>query len=336
MNKRVCFFPGVRDKRLLEMVNWYKNDIQILKDLGCDVKIATYLSEILPNFDLYFSWWATTSIYPLIKAQLSRKSIIVVIGGSEVVHLDKEPTAAAYPNKPWYVRKAIKYCVKHATMIACISESIKKEVDSLGAKKSRVVYLGIDTKLYKPNPSKPKDIVFTVSHFTENHIQRKRLFEIIEAAEIILSDFPELKFVIAGAKTTAKTKIKERIKDAGLERYFLLLEGISEAEKIEYYQRSLVYLQPTLHEAFGVSNAEAMSCGIPVVSSKVAAVPEVVGDCGLYADPFDARDIANKVLILLRNDELRKNLGHRARDRIKRHLSYNKRRETMREVIHSL
>jgi glycosyltransferase involved in cell wall biosynthesis len=221
-------------------------------------------------------------------------------------------------------------------VIACISENIQKEVESLGAQNCRIVYLGIDTQLYKPDTSKSKNIVFTVSHFTDNHIQRKRLFEIIDAAKIVLNEFPDIQFVIAGAKTSAKDKIIKRIEQAGLSSSFQLQEGISEKEKIAYMQESLVYLQPTLHEAFGVANAEAMSCGTPVVTSQVGAVPEVVGDCGLYANPNDVREIADKVLYLLKNDKLRNDLGLRARERIKQHLSYDRRKKEIKEMINTL
>jgi len=329
----ICFFAAVKDKGLLQLVQWYKNDIQILKDLGYEVRIATRFSEIPFRCDLYFSWWATSSILPLIKAQIGGTPIVVVAGGSEVVQLEEEPTDAAYRNKSLFVRKVVKYCLRHANKIICVSKNTKKEVDSLGAKNALVIYHAIDTEVYKPRTSTTRDIVFTISHFTENHIQRKRLFEIIEAARLVLSKFPNQQFVIAGAMINAIGKLQDRIMEAGLERNIQLLQGISESEKLECFAKSVLYLQPTLHEAFGVSNAEAMSCGVPVVTSRRAAVPEVVGDCGLYVDPYDAEDIAAKVILLIRDRSLREELGKKGRRRVVEHFSYHARKEAISELL---
>lgn len=64
-------------------------DINILKDLNFNVKIASNFFDIPWRSDVYFSWWASGSILPLIVAKLSRKPIIVVAGGNEVMHADK-------------------------------------------------------------------------------------------------------------------------------------------------------------------------------------------------------------------------------------------------------
>ena len=336
--RSVCFFVRLKDRSLLELIQWYKNDIRLLKDLGYKVITAVKFNEIPWRCDLYFSWWVTSSFYPLIKSKLMQKPIVVVAGGSEVVHLEEEPTVAAYQNKPLLVRQVIKYCLRHADKVICVSKSIKKEVDSLGAKDSIVVYHGIDTEFYKPQMSTVKDIIFTVSHFTENHLQRKRLLEIIEVAKYVLSEFPGIRFIIAGAKkeNTVINKLQDRIRKAGLEHKVLLVQRISETEKLNLLARSALYLQPTLHEGFGVSIAEAMSCGVPVVTSKRAAVPEVVGDCGLYVDPYDVEDIAAKVLLLLRDKSLREELGKKSRERIVKFFSYEKRKENISKLLREI
>jgi len=301
VQKKACFFVKVDDKELLKLVQWYKNDIQILKDLGYKVKIATAFSEISLNMDLYFSWWATSSILPLIKAKISKRPIIVVAGGSEVVHLEREPTAAGYLNKPFITRQAIKYCLRHANAVISVSKSIMSEANDLGAKNNVLIYHGIDTEIYKPISSSGRNIVFTLSQITESHIVRKKIFTIIDAAKHVVEAYPNLQFVIAGAKSEAIDKVKQRIADNGLEKNVFLPGKITEEEKLSYFSKSLIYLQPTIHEGFGVAIAEAMSCGVPVVTSKVAATPEVVGDCGIYADPNRPEDVADKIKLLLSN-----------------------------------
>jgi len=334
--KRACFFVAVKDKRLLNIIKWYQNDIRILYELGFEVIVATRLSEIPFDADFYFSWWVTSSIIPMIISKVRRKPIIIVNGGSEVVHLNIEHPVVGYLNKPLVVRQAIKYCLKNATAVISVSKSIMREADDLGAKCNVLIYHGIDTETYKPDSSLKRDIIFTISQITENHIIRKRIFTIIDAAKLIVKDYPYVKIVIAGAKSEAIDRVKQRIANNGLNKYVLLPGRISEEEKLSYFSKSLVYLQPTIHEAFGVAIAEAMSCGVPVVTSRIAAVPEVVGNCGLYADPDDPSDVSDKVKILLANSELRKELAEKGRERIKKNFSYEIRREKIQELLKSI
>jgi glycosyltransferase involved in cell wall biosynthesis len=111
---------------------------------------------------------------------------------------------------------------------------------------------------------------------------------------------------------------------------------VSQEEKLNYLHRAEVYVQPTKHEAFGVAIAEAMSCELPVVSSKVGAVPEVLGDCGLYVEPDDFKDLANKIIFLLQNDNVRRNLGEKARKRILKNFTYQKRKQKIKEILNTV
>lgn len=57
-------------------------------------------------------------------------------------------------------------------------------------------------------------------------------------------------------------------------------------------------------EGFGIPPLEAMACGTPVAVANATSLPEVVGDAGLYFNPFDASEIAKKMEMLLNNEEL--------------------------------
>jgi len=71
----------------------------------------------------------------------------------------------------------------------------------------------------------------------------------------------------------------------------------------------------------------------PVVTSKVAAVPEVVGDAGIYVDPNDPQKIAEAVKELLSNPEKREKLGKLARERVKNSFSYEIRKRKISMII---
>ncbi|MGC9000732.1 glycosyltransferase family 4 protein [Caldisericum sp.] len=329
---KVCFFAGVKDKSLLTLMQWYANDILILRDLGFDVTIATKWSEIPWNADLYFAWWPTKGILPLIKSKLSHKPVIVVAGGTEVVH--SYNLEYNFTNSGLLKKKTIIFVLNNATKVLAISKAAEKEIKALVPKANiETVYLSVDTETFSPVAGAKKDIIFTISHLNKENIYRKRILSIIRSARQIVDKFPELKFVIAGRKLDGFEQVVDEVKRLSLSNNFIFPGKISNDEKIEYFRRSLIYLQPTLHEGFGLAIAEAMSCGVPVVTSKVGAVEEVVGNCGIYVDSNNENEISNAVISLLINPELRGEMGKCARERIVENFSYEIRKKRIETII---
>jgi glycosyltransferase involved in cell wall biosynthesis len=78
-----------------------------------------------------------------------------------------------------------------------------------------------------------------------------------------------------------------------------------------------VFLLPSEHESFGLAALEAMSCGLPVVGSRIGGLPEVIndGDTGFLCDPHDSACMTRLIVDLLMNESLRKSIGDKARER---------------------
>ena len=75
----------------------------------------------------------------------------------------------------------------------------------------------------------------------------------------------------------------------------------------------LVY--PSLWEGFGLPIIEAMSCGTPVVTANISAMPEIAGGAALLVDPTSPSDIAGAMLRLAKDPALRASLQQRGRER---------------------
>ena len=153
--KTACFFSH-ENKSQLQKEQYSLQDIRILHDLGYDVTIATSFSEIPWGCDLYFSWWASGSILPLIKARLSGKPIIVVAGGNDSMYYRDSLSGipSGYFATPWYKKLAARLSLRFATVVLVVSHFMLDDVKSLGARAPMVVPNSVDTHTFRPNSSR--------------------------------------------------------------------------------------------------------------------------------------------------------------------------------------
>jgi glycosyltransferase involved in cell wall biosynthesis len=332
-SKNICFFAKVPDKNLLELVQWYKNDIDLLLKISKSLNIATSFKEIDKKSDIYFSWWASGSFFPFIIAKLLKKPIIVIAGGSEVVK--GRELIASYNSKSLMAKIAISMVVKFSDKIIAVSKELAEEVKKFGRDDVVVVYHGIDTEYYKPQDYK-KDVIFSLSYIDFANVERKKLKTIINSIPYVLERFPNQKYVIAGVKGNAFNSLEKLIADLKIENNVEFPGKISNEKKLEYFQRSLIYLQPTIHEGFGVAIAEAMSCGVPVISSYNTAVKEVLNTVGFYCNPDDPKELASITIELLQNKQKRKQFSTLSRKRIVENFSLEKRNGQLTSIINSV
>jgi len=126
-----------------------------------------------------------------------------------------------------------------------------------------------------------------------------------------------LKLVIAGTGSqesvlkslAASLKLEDKIEFRGY---------IQNKEVPACFNEMDIAVVSSLEESFGVSAVEAGACGLPVVATAVGGLPEVVldGQTGLICKPAHPIDLAEKLKVLILDDQLRKNLGCNARDNI--------------------
>ena len=74
------------------------------------------------------------------------------------------------------------------------------------------------------------------------------------------------------------------------------------------YSLADIFIYPSFYEGFGFPPLEAMKCGCPVIVSNSTSLPEVVGEAGLYIDPYDETSITEQINCLIQDTKLRKNL----------------------------
>ncbi len=83
------------------------------------------------------------------------------------------------------------------------------------------------------------------------------------------------------------------------------------------YNLARIMVFPSLFEGFGIPLVEAMACGCPVVCSNATSIPEVVGDSGVFFDPYSAEDMADKIWKAWNDEEQLKSMRARGIERAK-------------------
>jgi glycosyltransferase involved in cell wall biosynthesis len=88
-------------------------------------------------------------------------------------------------------------------------------------------------------------------------------------------------------------------------------------ELAELYRSASLFVFPSFYEGFGFPPLEAMACGCPVVVSNTSSLPEVCGDAAYYIDPHNVESIANGILRVTEDENLRKKLIQKGLERVK-------------------
>ena len=122
------------------------------------------------------------------------------------------------------------------------------------------------------------------------------------------------KFYIVGSAGWGNIKLDEMIVEFDLIRYVEWKPAVNDQELVKLYQNAYCLLFPSLYEGFGLPILEAQSFGVPVITSNLSSMPEVVGDGGLLVDPNSIESIKNALKSLLDNVGLRDSLSQKAKE----------------------
>jgi len=121
---------------------------------------------------------------------------------------------------------------------------------------------------------------------------------ILACSKVMDSAVVRRKLIIGGDVGAGRGRLASLIDGLGLKGDVIFTGRLAEDDLLSLYQAADVFVDPSLFEGFGLQVAEAMACGVPVITSNVSSLPEVVGDAGVLVDPSDIDGIASAELEL--------------------------------------
>jgi glycosyltransferase involved in cell wall biosynthesis len=119
-----------------------------------------------------------------------------------------------------------------------------------------------------------------------------------------LGHLGDVKFVVVGGKNP-RIFNSESIGRTARSKQVVWTGFVSDGELKALYENAGCLVFPSLYEGFGLPPLEAMYCGCPVIASSRTSIPEACGDAAMYCDATSARDIAEKVSLMMSDDGLR-------------------------------
>jgi glycosyltransferase involved in cell wall biosynthesis len=149
---------------------------------------------------------------------------------------------------------------------------------------------------------------------------------LLEAIPRVLREIPEVKFIFVGSSRFETPKIAETMMIPRIRDTVIFTGYVNDEILPNFYASCDVFCYPSLWEGFGLTPAEAQATGKPVVAFKTCALPEVVQDevTGLLVRARDSQALAEAIVRLLRNPDLRVKMGRQARHRTENMFSWDK------------
>jgi alpha-1,3-rhamnosyl/mannosyltransferase len=148
---------------------------------------------------------------------------------------------------------------------------------------------------------------------------RKNLGLLLDAWRALAPLHPDTTLLVAGGGPLLG-ELRARAARLGLDGRAIFTGYVAEAEKADHFNLGDVFFFPSAMEGFGLTVAEAMSSGLPVVASNRGSIPELVveGEGGFVCDPAGPAAFIDKLARLLGDRALGEKLGRANRERVER------------------
>jgi len=160
--------------------------------------------------------------------------------------------------------------------------------------------------------------------YVGNAYPHKNLDGLIAAFSKIIKEYKlDFQLVLVGEIDYFYERLKglilKKFNDLSAKKMIVFSNFVSEKELPIFYKNASLYISPAFFEGFGLPALEAMSYGVPVVSSGEGAQPEILGDAVLYFNPDNVGDMAEKMSVLLKNENIKERMVKTGFDMAKRY-----------------
>jgi glycosyltransferase involved in cell wall biosynthesis len=228
----------------------------------------------------------------------------------------------SYRRQKYYYRTVVPRLLQRCSRIVAVSHTTKGEIVNafkINPGQVQVVYNGCDHERFTvgksadrgfPDGVRKPYILYVGNLFPHKNLQR------LLSAFASIKDKIKHQLVIVGYRDPRYyPSLKQAAASHGIGDRVLFLDYMKPDILPTLYRGAHWLVLPSLFEGFGMPPLEAMACGTPVIVSSTPALRETVGEAGLYFDPTDIRDMAERIFSACSNDTQRAELREKGLER---------------------
>jgi glycosyltransferase involved in cell wall biosynthesis len=234
---------------------------------------------------------------------------------SEIHHVEGYPRAVNNRERlyRWLAMRYIRRVWRHAAAIRTVNRvELPNLLRELGVPPEKILalpslYVDLDTFRPMPDQAREYDVIF-VGRLVAN----KGIFTLLDAIGRVQVTHPEVRLGILG-RGPLQTAIETRIEALGLNDHVTIIPRVENAAALaQFYNRAGMLVCASTSEGGPRVTVEAMACAVPIISTPVGIMPELIEDNvnGMLFH-WDAAELADRIRLLLYDDALRRHIGER-------------------------
>lgn len=288
---------------------------------------AVYIPNAQNNWGFF-----RDGIFILLAKVFSRAKIIMHYHGGESF-LDFWRTTN------WFMQRFIRFVLTKVDLAIVVGEGLKWIFDG-AVRRTESVPNGIHVDL--DTAQRPDDAGTVTVAYLGTLMRAKGVIDLLNAAGHVVKKYPNTKFRFAGDWWQQEPELQDEVKQIAAEhRLQQSVEFVGRVEgdaKRRFFLQTSIFVFPTWSDSFGLVNLEAMAAGCPVISTRgVGAIAEVVSDgvTGMLVEKQNPQQLADAIIRLIENPELRRTMGEAGRKRYLEFFTFEKCADRMIEVFRS-
>jgi glycosyltransferase involved in cell wall biosynthesis len=293
------------------------------KLLGPSFSLRRRLAKELPT--LIHAHFAPDGCNAMGLADALNIPLIVSLHGYDVTRSDK------FHSRQYLHRRSQLF--KRAARFLCVSNFIREQALAIGfpAHKAVVHYTGVDNDFFRPDPRVHRESVVL---FVGRLVPEKGCTCLLQAMAYV-QRFVPVRVVIIG-DGPLRASLEQQARETVRNCQFL---GAQSREIVrDWMNRARVFCTPSIMEGFGMVFAEAQAMGLPVAGFETGGVPEAVanGETGFLVTNGDWRELATKLVLLLKFPSLWEQFSKAAQQRARRLFDIQKLKTALEEIYQSV
>lgn len=316
-NRYLLFYNGLHKRPLPHLLENYKNTTLIQTQIPNRLLDASMRFLNHPAIDKKYA--ADLVMSPHFNyLHVAHAPRIITFHDLSFLH---HPDFFSRRQRLWHSLQDFKRQAEKAQRIIAVSEFTKYDlVKTLGIPEEKITVItsGIDPTLtpLPPNDRRLKDFrhqynlpyPFILSLGTIE--PRKNTRAIVRAFNIVKSmpAFQDLRLVIAGKPGWLYHTLFREIQDSPYRDHIIFWGKCEPHDKLLLYNLAETFVYPSFFEGFGFPPLEAQACGTPVIVGNRTSLPEIVGNAGIYVDPWRVDELAEALKNLLLSPTLKEEL----------------------------